>query len=503
MTDAPARPVRVRFAPSPTGSLHIGGGRTALFNWLFARHHGGAFLLRSEDTDLARSTKAAEAMVLADLAWLGLGWDEGPDVGGPDGPYRQSERTALYRAEADRLLAAGNAYPCFCTDAELDERRKAAQKAGRAPHYDGTSRDLDETGRAAKRAEGRPEAVRFRVPGTPVSFDDHIRGTVTFPGDQVGDFVVLRANGQPTYNFACVVDDAGMRISHVIRAEEHLSNTPRQLMLYDALGHTPPEFAHVPLILNSDRTKMSKRSGEEATFVSEFKARGFVPEALINFLVLLGWSWDGSQEIFTVTELIEKFSLERVGTTGAVFDKDKLEWMNGQDLKAMPAAERTTRVRSFLAEAGRLPAASVVGDVDTFLARAVDAVGDRLKTLADVEGYAGFAFRDPVEIAPDALAEFVKRADSDVRLEALADCVAAVEPFDLAPLEAAVRDLAEKLGVKSGDLFFPARVALTGRKVAPGIFEVMRLLGTERTVTRLREGARRFRSEQAAARPSA
>jgi glutamyl-tRNA synthetase len=502
VTDVSARPVRVRFAPSPTGSLHIGGGRTALFNWLFARHHGGAFLLRSEDTDLARSTREAENLVLEDLRWLGLNWDEGPDLGGPVGPYRQSERTALYKSEALRLLAAGKAFYCYCTDAELEEHRKAQQKAGQPPHYAGTCRELTEAQRAERRAQGLPEAIRFRVPGTPVSFDDHIRGTVTFPGDQVGDFVILRGNGQPTYNYACVVDDAGMGISHVIRAEEHLSNTPRQLMLYEALGHLPPEFAHVPLILNADRTKMSKRSGEDATFISEFKARGFIPEALINFLVLLGWSWDGEQEMFTIPELIEKFSLTRVGSTGAVFDKDKLEWMNGQYLRAMSAEERTARVRAYLAETGGLPAPSVVGDVDAFLARAVDAVGERLKTLADVEGYAGFAFRDPVVIAPDALAEFVKRAEGDRRLVALADCVAAVEPFELAGLEEAVRKLAEEMGVKAGDLFFPARVALTGRKVAPGIFEVMRLLGKERTVARLRDGAAVWHREQAALRQS-
>lgn len=502
MTDAPTRPVRVRFAPSPTGSLHIGGARTALFNWLFARHHGGVFVVRSEDTDVARSTREAEQAVLDDLAWLALAWDEGPDRGGPVGPYRQSERVGLYRAAADRLLVAGQAFPCFCTDAELDTHRKAQQKAGRPPHYAGTCRELSAADQAARRGEGRAEAVRFRVPGTPVSFVDHVRGEVTFPGDQVGDFVVLRGNGLPTYNFACVVDDAAMAISHVIRAEEHLSNTPRQLMLYAALGETPPEFAHVPLILNSDRTKMSKRSGEDATFVSEFRTRGFLPEALLNFVVLLGWSWDGTQEMFTVPELVEKFSLERVGSTGAVFDKDKLEWMNGQYLRAMPLADRVARVRAYLVEIDRLPAAGAVGDVDGFLARAVEAVGDRLKTLADVEGYAGFAFRDPVEIAPDALAEFVKRDHGEERLAALADCVAPVEPFDLAPLETAVRTLAESMGVKAGDLFFPARVALTGRKVAPGIFEVMRLLGRERTVERLRSGALLWRREQAAPRPS-
>jgi len=499
---AASRPVRVRFAPSPTGSLHIGGARTALFNWLFAHHAKGAFLLRSEDTDLVRSTRAAEAQVLADLSWLGLDWAEGPDIGGPFGPYRQSERTDLYRADAERLLAAGKAFYCYCTDEELEAHRKAQQKAGQAPHYAGTCRNLSEAERVARRVAQLPEAIRFRVPGTPVTFHDHIRKDVTFPGDQVGDFVILRANGLPTYNFACVVDDAKMEISHVLRAEEHLSNTPRQIMLYEALGYAIPEFAHMSLILNPDRTKMSKRSGEDATFVSDFKARGYLPEALINFLVLLGWSWDGEQEMFTVPELIEKFTLDRVNNTGAVFDKDKLEWMNGQYLRAMPLETRVARVRAYLRETGGEPSPDAVGDVDTFLARATEAVGDRLKTLADVEGYAGFAFRDPVDMADDARAEFARRPEGDHRLLALAKAIEGVEPFELEPLEAAVRTLAERMGVKTGDLFFPARVALTGRKVAPGIFEVIRLLGKRRTLERLRAGAELWTREQATLRQS-
>jgi glutamyl-tRNA synthetase len=478
--------VRVRFAPSPTGSLHIGGARTALFNWLFARGRGGVMALRSEDTDVERSTSASEAAVLDDLRWLGIDWDEGPDTGGPFAPYRQSERKHIYRAEAERLLAAGDAYPCFCTDEELEARRRAAQAAGRPPQYDGTCRDLTEEERDERRAEGRPESLRFRIPGEPALVRDLIRGDVVFPADAVGDFVILRSNGLPTYNFACVVDDAAMRFTHVIRGEEHLSNTNRQVFLYRALGYPEPAFAHNSLILNPDRSKMSKRSGEAATFVSEFRAQGYLPEALINFLALLGWSWDGEHEMFSRADLVEKFSLERVNATPAVFNREKLEWMNGQYLRALPLEERAERVRAYLAVRGRLPDRP---DAAEFLARATAAVGDRLKTLADVEGYAGFAFGESFDVDPAARAEVLAKSGARERLVALADTLERAEPFTTETLEEAARALAAELGVKAGDLFFPARVALTGRKVAPGLFEVILLLGRERAVRRLRGAA--------------
>jgi glutamyl-tRNA synthetase len=478
-----AAPIRVRFAPSPTGSLHIGGARTALFNWLVVGRGQGVFVLRSEDTDVARSTPESERAVMDDLRWLGLEWEEGPDRGGPYGPYRQSERRVIYRAAADRLVEAGNAYACFCTDEELEVKRKVAQTAGRAPIYDGTCRDLNDAERRRRREAGVPESVRFRVPGRDVPVQDLVRGEVVFPGETIGDFVILRSNGLPTYNFAAVVDDAAMKITHVIRGEEHLTNTGRQMLLYEALGETPPAFAHISLILNPDRTKMSKRSGEAATFVAEFRAQGYLPEALINFLALLGWSWDGEREIFSREELVDKFSLDRVNATPAVFNRDKLEWMNGQYLRAMPLPERTARVAAWLAEQGRMPPRP---DAAALLERAVAAVGDRLKTLADVEGYAGWAFRDDFDVDPAARAEAAAKPRASELLRALADTVEKTEPFAPPALEAAARSLAERLGVKTGDLFFPARVALTGRKVAPGLFEVMDLLGRERSVARLR-----------------
>ena len=324
--------VRVRFAPSPTGWLHVGGARTALFNWLYARQHGGAFVVRIEDTDVQRSSGESEQGVLDDLRWLGLDWDEGPDIGGPFGPYRQSERLALYRAAADRLLASGAAYPCFCTDEELEARRKAALAAGHPPHYDGRCRDLTEAKRAARRAEGRPESVRFRVPAGDQVLRDEVRGEVRFPDGMVGDFVLLRSNGLPTYNFAAVVDDAAMKFTHVIRAEEHLSNTPRQLMLYQALGEQPPAFAHVPLILNRDRSKMSKREGEAAVAVGDWRRAGFVSDALIAYLALLGFHPGDDREILTRAELLEAFTLDRVGSAGSVFDADKLRCVNAHVL---------------------------------------------------------------------------------------------------------------------------------------------------------------------------
>ncbi len=480
--------LRVRFAPSPTGSLHIGGARTALFNWLFARGRHGAMVLRIEDTDIERSTEVSERAVLEDLSWLGLDWDEGPDRGGLHGPYRQSERVSRYREGADTLLASGAAYPCFCTDEVLEAKRLAAQKAGRPPQYDGTCRDLSEAERQARRAARLPESARFRVPAGAVVVDDLIRGAVEFPGEAVGDFVILRSNGLPTYNFACVVDDLEMRITHVIRGEEHLSNTNRQLLLYRALGAEPPRFAHISLILNPDRTKMSKRSGEEATFVSEFRARGYLPEALLNFLVLLGWSLDGEREFFTKEEMVELFSLERVNATPAVFNRDKLEWMNGQYLRRLSLEERTARVRAYLVERDEMPSRP---DADTFLLRAVAAVGDRLKMLADVRVYAGFAFGDEFPLDAEAKAEVMQRPEARGLLLALAEVVDTTA-FEPAALEEAARSLADRLGVKTGQLFFPARVALTGRKVAPGLFEVMGLLGRERTGARLRAAASWF-----------
>jgi glutamyl-tRNA synthetase len=479
--------VRVRFAPSPTGHLHVGGARTALYNYLFARGQKGTFILRIEDTDAARSTEESLNAIFDSMRWLGLSWDEGPDVGGTHGPYFQSQRGELYRRHAAVLEAAGCAYRCYCTAAELEERRQEQLKRGEPPRYDGRCRTLDAAARARFEAEGRPAAIRFALPaGGTSAWDDVVRGPVTFQNEVLDDFVLLRSDGLPTYNFACVVDDHALEITHVIRGDDHISNTPRQLLLYQASGWPPPRFAHVPMILGADGSRLSKRHG--ATSVAAYRDLGFLPSALVNFLALLGWSYDGRQELFTLQELERLFTLERVGSNAAVFNVEKLEWMNGQHLKQLSEEERIARVREFLEKRGhdlsRYPAAWFAG--------LVRALGDRLKTLADAEKYVSFALTPTLEMDEAAWAAVRESPDVAQRLEALARRLEADSEYSLESLERETRALATEVGIKAGDLIGIARVALTGKKVSPPIFDVMWLLGRERAVARLREAALRW-----------
>ena len=486
----PSHPeVRVRFAPSPTGWLHVGGARTAYFNWLFARQHGGAFVLRVEDTDVARSTDVSESGVLDDLAWLGLDWDEGPDKGGPFGPYRQSERLVLYHAAGDRLLASDAAYPCFCTDADLEARRQAALAAGRPPHYDGRCRRLTPVEREAARAAGKPESLRFAVESRDWVLEDLVRGEVRFPAGMVGDFVLLRSSGLPTYNFACVVDDAAMRFSHVIRAEEHLSNTARQLMLYHALSFSPPRFAHVPLILNPDRSKMSKRSGEVAVAVGDWRRAGVVPEALLSYLALLGFHPGDEREVLSRAELLEAFDLARVGKSGAVFDADKLRWMNAHYLHHASGEQLRAWSAPFL------PATAQSIDAPR-LVRLLEGVRGNLTTLADL----------PVELAP-FLAESVELEAEAVGVldvpgarglcEALQRDIEPLEEWSGEVFKSAVQRVGKDLGRKGRDLFQPVRAALTGRTHGPELPLVAELLGHQRCVVRLALAATGERKSQA------
>ena len=474
-------PVRVRFAPSPTGWLHVGGARTAYFNWLFARRRGGAVVLRIEDTDVERSSAASEQGVLDDLAWLGLDFDEGPVPGGPHGPYRQSERLDLYRARARDLVERGAAYPCFCADADLEERRRAALDAGRPPHYDGRCRRLPRAGREARLAAGEPGSVRFAVPERDWVLADLVRGEVRFPAGMVGDFVLLRSNGLPTYNFACAVDDASMRISHVIRAEEHLPNTPRQLMLLEALGEARPAYAHVPLILNRDRSKMSKRDGETAVAVGDWRRAGYLPEALLSYLALLGFHPGDEREILTRAELLEAFTLERVGRSGSVFDPGKLRWVNAHVLHHASGAELARRGAEFLPAAARSrPSAD--------LERLLEAVRGNLATLADLTPELA-PFLDERAACEPAAAEVLAAAPARALCGELAAAFESLAEWSEEGVKSAIRSVGQRLGLKGRDLFQPARAALTGRTHGPELPLVASLLGRERCAARLRDAA--------------
>jgi nondiscriminating glutamyl-tRNA synthetase len=458
--------VRLRFAPSPTGHLHVGNARTALFNWLLARHRG-TFVLRIEDTDRERSTRQSEASILDDLRWLGLTWDEGPDLGGPYGPYRQSERLDLYRTHADHLLRAGHAYHCFCTAEQLEADRQAAIAASEPPRYVGRCRGLAPADSARRRASGEPAVVRFRVPPhRDVTFADRVRGAVTISTDIIGDPVLLRSDGSPAYNFAVVIDDALMGVTTVVRGEDHIPNTPRQILLYEALGWAPPVFAHLSLVLGPDHAPLSKRHG--ATSVVEFRNRGYLPEALVNYLALVGWSPGGGDELLPLDELASRFSLDGVSHSAGVFDVDKLAWANRHYLKQADRVRLCALAVPYLREAGVVtqPGAAAQQWLTRILPMATDAV-DRLDQvparLAQVFHYdAGAA------LAHDAIrAEFASEAARNVVL-ALADELERHPPLiDRELFRAAAQRVREATGQKGKALFHPVRVALTGEAEGP------------------------------------
>ncbi len=482
--------VRVRFAPSPTGHLHIGGARTALFNWLFARGKGGVFILRIEDTDRERSTEESYRAIVEALRWLGLEWDEGPLVGGEFGPYFQSERRQIYREWAERLLTEGKAYRCFCTTEEIRKRKEEMRKQGKPPMYDRKCRDLEENQIQRFLSEGKPFAIRFRMPVEGhISFEDIIHGKLTFERSNLDDFVIVKSDGFPTYNFAAAVDDALMQITHIIRGDDHLSNTPRQVALYEAFGITPPQFAHVPLIMGPDRTRLSKRHG--ATSIAQFKEDGYLPEAMINYLALLGWSYDDSTQIFTREELIQKFSLERVSRTPAVFDYQKLQWLNGEYMKKKSTDEKIELVIPFLEKAGLIkpPVDDATRD---YLRKIIEVIGERLKMPGQIIEYGGFFFRDTVEYDEESADKFLRAHYVAPAFRLLEERLHKLEKFDEEGVEKVVRGLASEMGLKARDLIQPVRVALTGSRVSPGLFETVVLLGKDRVIRRLEEARKRF-----------
>jgi glutamyl-tRNA synthetase len=476
-------PVRVRFAPSPTGRPHVGNVRTAMFNWLLARHTGGRFILRIEDTDVARKVKGALEAILDGLKWLGLDWDEGPEVGGDYGPYFQSQRLSLYREAAERLVAQGDAYYCYCSPERLEEMRAEQVRRKQPPGYDRRCRDLSPEERAQREKEGITPVVRFKVPlEGQTRFNDLIWGELVFENGTIDDFVLLKSDGYPTYHLANVVDDSAMRISHVIRAEEWISSTPRHMLLYRALALEPPQFVHHPMILGPDRAKLSKRHG--AVSILEYREQGYLPETMFNFLALIGWSLDDKTEIMSRKELVENFSLERIGKTGAIFNRDKLDWMNGVYIRSLTVEDFTQRVLPFL-ENGLPPEVKRPLDID-YIRQIMPLIQERARTLAEVAELTEFFFSDA--LAYDSGLLIVKKMDRESALRALAASRQRLEPlerFDHDSLEAVLRPLAEELHLKTGQLFGTLRVVVTGRTVAPPLFETMSVLGKKRCLERI------------------
>ncbi len=470
--------MRTRFAPSPTGSLHVGNARIAILDWLLTRQSGGAFLLRIEDTDRERNLEGADERIYRDLRWLGLDWDEGPvfegrPVPGPHGPYRQSQRLDRYRAAAERLLERDAAYPCFCSDADISTMRETALARGEQPHYDGRCARLSPPEREARRAAGEPAAVRFRVPaGAAVTVRDAVYGEVRFRSDEIGDFILLRSDGLPTYNFAAVVDDIAMEITHVIRGSGHLSNTPRQRLLYDALGSAPPVFAHVPMVLGPDRQKLSKRNGARA--LSDYREEGFHPDAIVNYLSLLSWSSPTGDEVLTRDRLIEEISLERMGAADVVFDPDKLRWLSARHIERMSLPDLVDAVRPFLAGLAKQLDEDVLRD-------AVASIRSRLSTFAGIR---------------DAMAELEPAADPASLdagavpvLLAATDVLESLPAWDLASLEAALKQASKRAAVRGAAFYVPLRRALTGRDHGPALAAVLLVQGKLAVLRRLGDAA--------------
>ena len=477
------RPIRVRYAPSPTGLPHVGNIRTALFNWLFARHHKGSFIVRIEDTDVTRLVTGALEAILDSLRWLGLDWDEGPEVGGSYGPYTQSQRLELYQAAAKRLVEAGHAYYCYCSHQELEEMRAEQARRKQPPGYNRRCRQLTTDERSSRETRGIIPVVRFKVPSEgQTSFSDLIKGNVSFENSKLDDFVLLKSDGYPTYHLASAVDDHAMEISHVLRADEWLSSTPRHLLLYNALGYEPPLFAHLPMILGPDRSKLSKRHG--ATAVTEFRNQGYLSEAMVNYLALLGWSLDDKTEIISREELVSHFSLERVSATAAIFDHQKLAWMNGVYLRQLPIEEFARQMLPFLErdlpEEVRRPL-----DWD-YVKQIAPLIQERARTLTETAELADFFF--VAELPYETKLLLQRLSDKSIAIRALAttgDKLASLASFDATSLENLLRSLSAELGLKTGEFFGLLRVAVTSRTATPPLFQTMVVLGKERCLKRI------------------
>jgi len=470
--------VRVRFAPSPTGALHLGSARTALFNWLFARHNKGKFILRIEDTDQTRSTKEAVKTIFDGMDWLGLDWDEGPNVDGPFGPYYQTERIEIYKKQAEKLLAEGKAYYCFCTPTELEAKRQQAAARKEAPRYDGTCRKLASEEIEKKKNSGIPCVIRFMMPpGERTEVHDLIRGKVEFDNDLLDDFVILKSDGFPTYNFAAVIDDHLMEITHVIRGDDHLSNTPRQVLLYGAFYWSPPAFAHIPMILGADKARLSKRHG--AISVIDYKDQGFLPEAMINYIAKLGWGHK-DQEIFTRQELIDLFTLEGVGKNPAIFNLEKLTWLNGQHIRSALPERIIDLCEPLLIDA--------YGTHDpVYIGRVVRLFLDRIKLIPEIVTLTTYFFKDEYEFEEKAI-KYLKDNDAPRILQILVERISKIEPFKKDEIEKIFKSLAAEINVKLGVIIHPCRAAVSGRAETPPMYDVLEVLGKDKVIKRLKLG---------------
>lgn len=482
--------IRVRFAPSPTGPFHIGGARSALFNWLLAKKYtDGKFVLRIEDTDRVRSTKESEENIKAALKWLGLDWNEGIDVGGEYGPYRQTERLDIYKKFTDKLIAEGKAYYCYCTEEEIEAERQALRAQNKMPLYGGHCRNLTPEQIAKYEAEGRKPVVRFRTPcDHSVNFDDMVRGKMSFDSNGIGDFVIVKADGIPVYNYAVVIDDALMHITHVIRAEEHLSNTPRQVVLYEALGFPVPKFGHISLILGKDHTKMSKRHG--ATSVEQYKNLGYLPEAIVNFLALLGWAPQGEQEIFSIEELIKEFSMEHVAKNPAVFDIDKLNWINAQYMKKIPAEQITKMALPHLIEKGYIT--ETPDDVEMKkLNRFTEVIRDHLSYAAQYVDFADLYYNDDFTVENDECKAVLQEETASEVINMFKQKLAELTDFtaeNIQPIfKQIMKDFKANKGIKLGgkSVYMPIRIALTGQMHGPDLAGLVEVLGYDRATKRI------------------
>ncbi len=481
--------VRVRFCPSPTGNPHVGLARTALFNWAFVRHLGGTFVFRIEDTDASRDSQESYDTLLEVMRWLGLDWDEGPEVGGPHGPYRQSERFDIYSGVVQQLLEAGRAYHCYCSQEELEERNDAARAEGRTPGYDGHCRSLSEEQTSSFVAEGRKPVVRFRMPDRVITFDDLVRGEITFQPEHVPDFVMVRANGHPLYTLVNPVDDALMEITHVLRGEDLLSSTPRQIALHDALtelgiSKAVPRFGHLPYVMGQGNKKLSKRDPESNLLA--YRDQGFLPEGLLNYLALLGWAIAEDRDIFTMDEMVEAFTIERVNPNPARFDIKKCEAINAAHLRALDVNDLTERMIPYLQAAGVM-AQEVSAEDRALLAEAAPLVHERMTTLGESVAMLGFLFVEESQFVRDPSdAEKLLNEDGRTVAKAAHDALAGLDSWETAAIDEALRKaLVEDLGLKPRNAFGPVRVAVTGRRISPPLFESLELLGRDRSLARL------------------